>query len=966
MSLICVNDAGQLVVTCPYDCREHVKLAGGQWDPVIRAWVLAFSPEAIEALIDTLPEPEVHPDVETILIDTLEKQKKLKKIRAMSKVDHPVRLKVPGLSGSLYNYQKLGVMFSLTNGRGVLVADEMGLGKTLQAISTALYLKHEGKIEEALIITPPSLKFNWALEIEKWTNEPYVVIDGAPDDRVAQWLNEDAFFYVVNFELLLEDLFGGRNYKGKEDETNQQRLEREARMKKAARRAKILKPVKERQWGFIAVDECFTYDTLVLTNKGFIKIGEIVEKKLDLYVLSYNSLINETSMKSVVNWYKKPLKNKLVEVCHEKGRFICTENHKIWTKEYGYVKAKNLCTKKGGSTLFTLPDGIRNVKEGEEYSEILFQEVCKQFSEFGEVRKNISSIDSSKEKKDMRRMSEGVCGSDSKRENEKVLFKEMLSIKQSQEGRQVGIDEKDECMYGEVYEGKTKSRSIVKNEKDESRQGFSKKISRRGEKMEKGESNMASTKWGKREDNGASENTLQSIKRRMGDGIYSYREKEICRSDRLTTESLFNRHCESTIKNSNRSGWEVSQNNKVEDNRQEKRKGFVSSRVESVKILESGDYDRLGLSGKQDYVYDLEVEDNHNYIADGVLVSNCHALKNHKSKRTKNVRSLRSKFRMGLTGTPMDGRLEELHSVMEFVCPGLLGSYTRFMQRHAETDNYGKVKKYKRIGEVRDKIAPHFIRRLKKDVLHDLPDKIYSNRMIIMSNEEKRIYNALADHGHKATREAEQLVATIRCKQFCNTPQLVADAMAKEEEPDEKEIKRLRKMKSSKLESFKEVLEEVVIENAHKVLVFSQYAEMVKIMMKVFDEMGLKYLCIWGETDKKVRAEYQKSFNEDKTIDIMVGTEAMSTGLNFTSADYVINYDDNWAPAFMAQREDRAHRIGQKNVVTVINFVCKDTIEERIRSVLYHKSAISAQALGDDTDEMVLKRLGPKEVAKLL
>jgi SNF2 family DNA or RNA helicase len=517
----------------------------------------------------------------------------------MSKVDHPVSLKVPGLNGALYNYQKLGVMFSLTNGRGVLVADEMGLGKTLQAISTALYLKHEGKIEEALIVTPPSLKFNWALEIEKWTNEPYVVIDGPPDDRVAQWLNEDAFFYVVNFELLLEDLFGGRNYKGREDETEQQRSEREARMKKAARRAKILKPVKERQWGFIAVDEA-------------------------------------------------------------------------------------------------------------------------------------------------------------------------------------------------------------------------------------------------------------------------------------------------------------------------------------------------------------------------------HALKNHKSKRTKNVRSLRSKFRMGLTGTPLDGRLEELHSVMEFVCPGLLGSYTRFMQRHAETDNYGKVKKYKRIGEVRDKIAPHFIRRLKKDVLHDLPDKIYSNRMIILSNEEKKLYNSLADHGHKATKESEQLVATIRCKQFCNTPQLVADAMAKEEEPDEKEIKKLRKMKSSKLESFKEVLEEVVIENAHKVLVFSQYAEMVKIMMDVFDEMGLKYLCIWGETDKKVRAEYQKRFNEDKTIDIMVGTEAMSTGLNFTSADYVINYDDNWAPAFMAQREDRAHRIGQKNVVTVINFVCKDTIEERIRSVLYHKSAISAQALGDDTDEMVLKRLGPKEVAQLL
>jgi SNF2 family DNA or RNA helicase len=599
MSSINVNDSGQLVVSCPYDSRELVKNEGGKWDPVLKMWVLAFSPQAVEALIDNLPNPEVHPDVEDVLIDAIEREKKLKKIREMSKVDCPVNLKVPGLNGTLYNYQKLGVMFALANGYGVMIADEMGLGKTLQAISTALYLKNRGEIEEALIIVPPSLKFNWAIEIEKWTDEPFVVIDGTPSDRVAQWLRKDVFFYVVNFELLLEDIFGGRTYKEKENETKQQRLEREAKMAKTAKRAKILKSVKEKRWGFIAVDEA-------------------------------------------------------------------------------------------------------------------------------------------------------------------------------------------------------------------------------------------------------------------------------------------------------------------------------------------------------------------------------HALKNGTSRRSKNVRSLRSRFRMALTGTPLDGRLEELHSVMEFVCPGLLGSWTKFMQRHADVDHFGKVTSYKRIGEVREKIAPHFIRRLKKDVLHDLPDKVYNNRMVLMSNVEKKIYKSIANHGHTATKESEALVATIRCKQFCDSPVLIANAMEKEEDADENEIAKLRKMKSSKLEIFKEILQEVVIENANKVLVFSQYAEMVKLLMEVFDDMGLKYLCIWGETDKKLRADYQKKFNEDKTIDIMVGTEAMSTGLNFTSANYVINYDDNWAPAFMAQREDRAHRIGQKNVVTVINFICVDTIEERIRDVLYQKSSVSAQALGDDTDEMVLKRLGPHEVAKLL
>lgn len=617
MSYISVNDAGQLVVECSYDDRETVKDAGGKWDAVLKKWVLAFTPEAVEAVIDSVPDPSVHPDVEEKLIETIERNKKLAKIRAMSKQDCPVRLKVPGLQGpeledgnqaGLYNYQKLGVMFALANGNGVLIADEMGLGKSLQAIATAMYMKHEGKIEKALIIVPPSLKFNWALEIEKWTDEPYVVIDGSPDDRVALWL-KDSFFYVVNFELLLEDLFGGREYKEPvpaDNETLEQKRKREAKvekvrkqMAKAKRRAKILKPIRERLWGFIAVDEA-------------------------------------------------------------------------------------------------------------------------------------------------------------------------------------------------------------------------------------------------------------------------------------------------------------------------------------------------------------------------------HALKNTSSKRSSNVRKLTGEFRMALTGTPMDGRLEELYSVMEFVVPGLFGSKTRFMQRHAETDVFGKVIKYKNISDVRNKIAPYFMRRLKKDVLKDLPDKIYSNRMIELSSAERKVYDALADGGHEATEDAAALVSCIRCKQLCDSPKLLAEAMKKEEEYDEKEVKRLEKMKSAKMEAFRDVLEEVVVQNAHKVLVFSQYAEMIKILMELFDEMGLKYLCIWGDTDKKLRAEYQEMFNTDDTIDLMVGTEAMSTGLNFTSADYVINYDDNWAPAYMAQREDRAHRIGQKKTVTVVNFVCKDTIEERIRTVLYGKAKISAQAMGDEIDEMVLKRIGAQEVAKML
>lgn len=583
MAFISLDDSNSLVV---YDCYKQKKLVsdmGGQWDSVNKTWRVVFTMANLEALIDGFDTVGIDDSVEEAAIGQAAKEARLMKLRKMSKDDVPVRLKVPGMNGSPYNYQKLGVMYAVINGVGVLNADEMGLGKTIQAIATALMLKGQGKAENALIITPASLKFNWPLEIEKFTDEKYVIVDGSPDERVAQWLRDDVFFYVVNSELLLEDLFGGREYKRKEGETPEQTVKRKARIAKAKARERILGPVRRRMWDFIAVDEA-------------------------------------------------------------------------------------------------------------------------------------------------------------------------------------------------------------------------------------------------------------------------------------------------------------------------------------------------------------------------------QMLKSHSSKRSRNVKQLRGKFKMALTGTPMDGRLEELHSVMGFVAPGLLGSKMRFFQRHVETDFYGKVTGYKRLSEVTEKIQPFFIRRLKRDVLEDLPDKIYENRVVLLSKKEADIYDSLASNGHEVTEDAEAVVAIIRCKQFCNWPSMIDDDCSK----------------SSKMDAFKEVLDEVVVQNGHKALVFSQYKETLDIIADNVSAMGLTYLRIDGDVDKKIRAEYQKKFNTDSSIDLMIGTEAMSTGLNFTSADYVLNYDDNWAPAIMAQREDRAHRIGQKNVVTVVNFVCKNTIEERIRKVIYDKSKVSATVLGDDTDEMVLKRLGPKDMAKLL
>jgi SNF2 family DNA or RNA helicase len=572
-----------LVVQGAYEKKTAISNIGGCWDGINKVWRIVFTISNLEALLDAIPNITVAPDLEERVRKQVDKEEKLGRLRAMARQDVPVNIRIPGLKLPLYNYQRLGVMYAATNRTGLLLADEMGLGKTVQGISTALFLKAYAGATKILIVTPASLKFNWPLEIKLFTDEKYVVIDGTPEERIAQWMRNDVFFYVVNYELLLEDFFGGRTMKEKENETDAQRERREGIKAKAKRRQSMLSEVRRRVWDLIVVDEA-------------------------------------------------------------------------------------------------------------------------------------------------------------------------------------------------------------------------------------------------------------------------------------------------------------------------------------------------------------------------------QALKHHASKRTKNVKEMKARFRMALTGTPMDGRLEELHSLMQFVAPGLLLSKDRFFQKHVETDFWGKVTGYKRIGEVTQTIQPFFLRRLKRDVLKDLPDKVYENRVITLAPEELRVYKELAENGHEATEDASAMVAIIRCKQFCNWNTMVDEDCTF----------------NSKMESFKEVLEEVVMQNGHKALVFSQYKEMLDIIVPELNKLGIKFMRIDGDTPPSRRADMQLQFNSDKSMDLMIGTEAMSAGLNFQSADYVINYDDNWSPAIMAQREDRCHRNGQRNVVTVVNFICRDTVEERIRGVIYSKNRVTAQTLGDETEDMVLKRLGPKDLAKLL
>ena len=956
MALVYIDPSdNSLVVEGAYEKKTAIADIGGCWDATNKVWRIVFTISNLEILLDTIPDISVDVGIQDQVKLQIEKEEKLGRLRSMSKKDELVCLRVPGLTGTLYNYQRLGVMYSVTNGTGLLLADEMGLGKSIQSLGTALFLKANHGAKRVLVVVPSSLKFNWPLEIEKFTNEKYVIINGTPDERIAQWMRDDVFFYIVNFELVIEDLFGGKKFKENPDETDEQRNRREKITSKAKQRQGVLADIRKRRWDLLIVDECFPYNTMIDTDRGIIKIGEIVEKHLSVSVLSCDFSKNESSYRRVVRWIVKPMVGQLVEVTHERGSFICTGNHRVWTEEFGYIEAHLLC---GETHLRILPSRVRRSEKRKDYSEILLDNMCVSVDAFP-ARDGEKVCGDSCVSKDagnslqLSGMRSGVCGSDDKRTGKEVLLQKVcdnMEVKERRPDRPDDTNADGGCCR--MQRG-GESIGVCEDEDSQPRPRIQAESHRWIKKVE-GDSSVFSYERGETIHNEASDDVGRITGLRMGDGIQSSRQK-ICRCSGQSSEILSDRHCQCGFKDCGRGRRDDSQDEKVEDHRCEEGEGFVLSRLESVKVLERPDFERLGLGSPENFrVYNLEVEADtdrdHCYVADGVLVSNCHAIKHHSSRRSRCMKELKAKFRMALTGTPMDGRLEELHSLMQFVAPGLLCSKARFFQKHIETDFWGRVTGYKKISEISQKIQPFFLRRLKKDVLKDLPDKVYENRVVSMDPAEHAIYKKLAEQGHEATEDEIAIVAAIRCKQFCNWPPMVDETCKT----------------NSKMESFKEALDEVVLQNGHKALIFSQYKEMLNIIVAELDKMGIKYFRIDGDTPPRSRADMQKKFNEDKSIDVMIGTEAMSAGLNFQSADYVFNYDDNWSPAIMAQREDRCHRSGQRNVVTVVNFICKDTVEERIRGVIYAKNKITAQTLGDETDDLVLRRLGPKDVCRLL
>lgn len=329
------------------------------------------------------------------------------------------------------------------------------------------------------------------------------------------------------------------------------------------------------------------------------------------------------------------------------------------------------------------------------------------------------------------------------------------------------------------------------------------------------------------------------------------------------------------------------------------------------------------------------------------IIDEAQFIKNHGTQNAKAVKIIKSRQRFAMTGTPVENRLSELWSIFDFLMPGYLHSYHKFKEDY-ETDIVKNGDKQK-AAMLSRQIAPFVLRRLKSNVLKELPEKTESVVYARMEGEQKKLYlanlakakseidNKIKESGFEENKMMILALLT-RLRQICCHPSLCYDDY---------------KGESAKLETCVELLFEAVA-GGHKVLLFSQFTSMLEIIEKSLKREGIRYHMLTGATDKGKRMKLVDRFNTDDTKVFLISLKAGGTGLNLTAADIVIHYDPWWNLAAQNQATDRTHRIGQKNSVHVYKLIEQGTLEEKILKLQESKKDLADSVINEGMSGMSL------------
>ena len=368
-----------------------------------------------------------------------------------------------------------------------------------------------------------------------------------------------------------------------------------------------------------------------------------------------------------------------------------------------------------------------------------------------------------------------------------------------------------------------------------------------------------------------------------------------------------------------------------------------AAKSEREKILDNIDNYDVILTTYTTYKNDIDKYKNINL--DYCIIDEAQNIKNPDAIITKAIKNVNAKVRFALTGTPIENNLMELWSIFDFIMPGYLYNKSKFKSIFVNND--------KNIIELKNLIKPFILRRTKKEVITELPDKIEQKIIIDLEKEHKRAYKGYVNLITRKIKENNQDNITVfsyltKLRQLCLSPELM--------------VKNYQG-KNSKLD----VLINIINDSSdEKILVFSQFTKVLEVIGKRLNEENILYSYLDGKTSAKDRVKLVEEFNTNNNKVFLISLKAGGTGLNLTSANIVVHFDPWWNPAVEDQASDRAHRIGQKNVVNVIKLIAKDTAEERVINLQETKKELIEDVINGNLDNSsTLKNLSKDDIIDL-
>ena len=335
---------------------------------------------------------------------------------------------------------------------------------------------------------------------------------------------------------------------------------------------------------------------------------------------------------------------------------------------------------------------------------------------------------------------------------------------------------------------------------------------------------------------------------------------------------------------------------------------------------------------------------------DLIILDEAQRIKNWKTRMARSVKQLKSPYALVLTGTPLENRLEELHSIVDFIDRYHLGPLFRFLHNHQTVNEEGRVVGYRNLNNLGSSLNKILVRRKSEEVLKQLPERMDKNYFVAMTSEQQDIHEeyrvvvarilAKWKRYNFLTEKDKQLLmmALQKMRMVCDNTYLIDQDMIHGPKVDELEIQ----------------LKEIFENPQAKVVIFSQWLRMMELITRMLKVNGWKYAFLHGGVPSNKRGELVKTFQEDAKCGVFLSTEAGSVGLNLQNAAFVINIDLPWNPAVLEQRISRVHRMGQKNPVHVINFISEGGLEHGILGLLQFKQSMFSGVLDKGDNEIFM------------